>query len=77
MQKIISRLTTVLSNIYPSALSNVSPCCCCTASSMLTVLATSSRWLKISGSFLSVAFDGRVGQQLGQVALGYHQVEQV
>ena len=26
---------------------------------------------------LDVAFDGRVGQQLGQVALGHHQVEQV
>jgi len=24
-----------------------------------------------------VAFDGLVGQQLGEVALGYHQVEQV
>ena len=77
MQKIISRLTTVLSNIYPSALSNASPCCCCTAYSMLTVLATSSRWLKISGSFLSVAFNGGIGQQLGQVTFGHHQIEQV
>jgi len=44
---------------------------------MLTVLATSSRWLKISGSFLSVAFNGGIGQQLGQVTFGHHQIEQV